>query len=200
MNNYVLCVAILCVALTTDAAEPVQQIGGAVKQAELKLVDPFKVNLLKNPSFERQIIDWRIRPGILWTPDGGVQNSGALAIHAERPKDDRYIHEVIAEQCVRLTSAERYRLSARIKLDGMPTNTVANRANMIWFESSDCSTGGQWGGYIEAKGIEGWQTVIGDKIMPALDAKAALVTLVQNGRTSNGGTAYWDDIYLKAIE
>jgi hypothetical protein len=129
-----------------------------------------------------------------------VDNSGALTIHAERPPDDLYIYQTIASQCVPLVEAKRYRLSARVKLQGFPKAAHANRGELIWYESIDCETGGQFGDFIEPDMVDGWQALIRENLRPALDAKAAKIALVQYGRDSNDGTTYWDDVQFGPTE
>ena len=90
-------------------------------------------------------------------------------------------------------------LKARVKLEGIPTKDYANRANVIWYDKEDCSQGGQWGAYIEPKRVVGWQDVVGQSVLASLTAKAALITIVQNGRDSAHGKASWDDISFSAV-
>lgn len=161
---------------------------------------PLGRNLLKNPGFEDKLVDWRVPLGAAWTSNGGFIGSGALIIQAATPPDDKYIHETTAEQCVLLPAGEKYQLKARFMFDRLPLKAVANRANVIWYESTDCTAGGQWGGYIEPQNILGWQELSRERLTPALGARAAKITIVQNGRYSNNGTAYWDDIEFSPTE
>ena len=157
-------------------------------------------NLVKNSAFADQLVDWRVPLGTSWVADGGFAGGGALVIQAEKPPDDKYIHETTVEQCIVLGAGEKFELSARFRSSIPPTEKHANRANVVWYESADCTTGGQHGGYIEPDTSAGWQRLSNKRLIPALGAKAALVTIVQNGRYSNNSKAYWDDISFAAIE
>lgn len=167
---------------------------------------PLGKNLLKNPSFENRLIDWKAPLGAAWSSNQGVQGSGGLIIQAEIPPDDKYIHETTIEQCVPLGPGEKFQLKAKFKsetrLYGKYAKNVgiANRANVIWYETTDCSSGGQYGGYIEAENIPGWQDLRGASLMPAFQARAAKITIVQNGRHARGYKGYWDDISFFASE
>jgi len=157
-------------------------------------------NLLRNPSFENRLVDWRVPLGASWLENQGFKGSGALMIHAKEPPHDRFIHETVVSQCVLLGKGEKFGLSARFRLDKIPAEKVANRANIIWYESSNCSTGGQYGWYIEPENVKGWQMLSSNSLTPALGAKAAMITIVQNGRYSNGGRGIWDDVVFAATE
>jgi len=101
---------------------------------------------------------------------------------------------------VSLDAGTRYRFTARVKLESIPLKEFANRANLYWYESDNCSTSGQFGRYLEPKNQFGWQYLVADNLTPALHAKAAQIILKQNGRYSNGGKVLWDDIQLIATE
>ena len=162
---------------------------------------PLGENLLKNHSFENQLIDWRIPLGAVWTNDGGVNNGGALIIHTDQAPDDKYIHETVVSQCVPLSTGEKFKLSAEFRGLKTPLAAHANRANVIWYESIDCTTGGQWGGFIEPKKhIHIWQKISSNNLTPALGAKSAKITIVQNGRYHNNADAYWDNIVFTPTE
>lgn len=163
-------------------------------------------NILKNASFENKLIDWKVPLGARWSKNEGVRSSGVLIIQSKIPPKDKYIHETTVSQCVVLGSGEKYQLKGRFKaekiLSGKYVTTVnpANRVNVIWYESSDCTRGGQYGGYIGPKNISGWQDLIRENMRPAFKAKAAKITIVQRGRYARGYKGYWDNIVFAATE
>lgn len=167
---------------------------------------PLGKNLLKNASFESKLIDWKVPLGALWTNNQGNNRSGGLIIQSEKPPEDKYIHETIVEQCVLLGPGSSFELSADFRLEKVAFGQQAekqkysNRVNVIWYESSDCTTGGQYGHYIQPKNVAGWQTLTRKNITPALHAKAAKITIVQNARTYNGLKSFWDNINFSASE
>ena len=164
------------------------------------------INLINNSTFEDKLIDWKIPLGAFWSNSQGHNSSGALILQAKKPPDDQFIHETVVEQCVILNEAEKYNLSAQFKIDKIATGKRiktaqhANRANVIWYQTLDCSDGGQYGWYIEPKNVPGWQSLLKQDLMPALGAKAAKITIVQNGRYSDSIMAYWDNISFAASE
>lgn len=162
---------------------------------------PLGKNLLLNNLFENKLSDWRVPLGALWSVNGGVNNSGALVIHASKPPDDKFIYETVVEQCVILNAGEKFGVSADVKLVKTPLRASANRVNVIWYESTDCTTGGQWGAYIEPKAENfAWQKLSNTNLTPALGAKAAKITIVQNGRFSNDADVFWDNVVFSATE
>jgi len=163
--------------------------------------NPLGKNLVLNADFEDQLIDWVVPLGALWSSNGGIRNSGGLIIHADKPPEDKYIHETVVSQCVVLNGGSKFGLSARFKSLGTPLKVSANRVNVIWYESSDCTSGGQWGAYIEPKKFKaGWQNLNRNNLTPALGVKAAKITIVQNGRYSNNEKGFWDNIRFFATE
>lgn len=159
---------------------------------------PIDENLLQNPSFEYDVNSWNVPDGVQWMSDGGVNRSGGLVVHAEKPPDDSYIYETEVSQCVPLGRGSRFVLTAKIRLEGLPVANSSNRANVSWFESENCTTGGQYGNYIEPKPTVVWQELERKNLIPALGAIAAKITIVQNGRFSNGYKAFWDDVSFRA--
>lgn len=173
----------------------------SVFKAVIDNSSPLGKNLIRNPAFEDKLIDWVVPLGALWTSNGGVSSSGGLIIQADKPPEDKYIHETVVSQCVVLNGGSKFELTAQFKSSGTPLKVHANRANVIWYEASDCTTGGQWGAYIEPKKFKaGWQNLSRKNLTPALGARAAKITIVQNGRYSNDQQGYWDNFRFFATE
>jgi hypothetical protein len=159
------------------------------------------VNLLKNAAFEERLLDWSVPNGAYWEAGGGMEGSGALVLQSSKPSGDpRPIREIQVSQCVALNEGTRFELSARFQRDKAPEKKYANRANVVWYESPDCSKGGQFGSFIEPADVDGWQTVSRGNLMPALGAHSAQIRIVQQGRYTNGGRAFWDDVSFHASE
>lgn len=167
---------------------------------------PLGKNLLINSSFENQLIDWRVPLGGSWSHNQGVATSGALIIQADIPPQDKYIHETTISQCVLLPKGEKFQLKGDFKAEKVLSGEYAekakfaNRVNVIWYESTDCTIGGQFGWYIEPKNIYGWQSLKKGELKPAFKAKAALINIVQKGRFSRGHKGYWDNISFSVSE
>ena len=77
--------------------------------------NPLGKNLVLNADFEDQLIDWVVPLGALWSSNGGIRNSGGLIIHADKPPEDKYIHETVVSQCVVLNGGSKFGLSAQFK-------------------------------------------------------------------------------------
>ncbi len=161
---------------------------------------PLGENLIRNHDFESKLQEWRIPLGALWALDGGYKKSGALIIQARHPADDNNIHETTVKQCVTLNQATKYEFAAKFKSEKPPSYSYANRANIIWYRSLDCTIGAQFGTYLEpAQFKRGW-TNLSTTVKPALNSRAASIEIVQNGRFSNNSKAYWDNLTLHASE
>lgn len=161
-------------------------------------------NLLLNSTFEHQMDHWKPRKAVASSSSFEVESDGVLMMKSEVPPENRYIYENTVEQCVKLDNGEKYRLQADFKADQVLTGEyadkaiIANRIYIVWYESLDCSRGGQSGGWIEPRNITGWQHLSVDNQTPAFGAKAALIKVTQNGRYSLGYVAYWDNIQFFA--
>ena len=171
-----------------------------IKQTTTTTVKSINQNLVNNPSFKNRLFGWDAHKNTKWESELGKNSSAAVSIQATKPPMDKYIHETTVKQCVTLNAGTRYRLAAYFKQDNIPLKPFANRINLYWYESVDCTSGGQFGSYIEPKNRLGWQALKADNLTPALHAKAALIILTQNGRYSKGGKVLWDDIILSATE
>jgi hypothetical protein len=84
---------------------------------------------------------------------------------------------------------------------GAYTSRTANRVNLIWHQSDDCSSYAQFAEYLEPDlQVTGWQRITRENTLRALNAKAALITVVQQRIGGNNQPAYWDDIELTPTE
>jgi len=170
------------------------------KQATPNTEEHINQNLVKNPSFKNKLSAWDAHKNTRWEARSGKNSGAAVSIQATKPPMDKYIHETTVKQCVTLNAGTRYRLAAYFKQDNIPLKSFANRINLYWYESLDCTVGGQFGTYIEPKSRTGWQYLKADNLTPALHAKAAQINLTQKGRYSKGGRVRWDNIHLSATE
>lgn len=157
-------------------------------------------NLLHNAKFEQQLDNWDVKDHVFWFPAGGVNNSGVLQIAAPNAPKDKYIHETIVKQCVPIHDGVKFSLGGYFHHEGRPEKQLANRIRVIWYETLDCTKGGQYGTYVEPRDVTGWQRLSRENITPALLAKAASVEIIQKGRYVNGAKGYWDKVFLVATE
>jgi len=152
------------------------------------------------------LTDWRVQIGGRWSSNQGYNDSGSLIMESDIPPDDGAIYETTVEQCLTLVPGEKFQLKAKFKAemvlpDQFAENAkIANRVNVIWYESKNCTTGGQFGGWVEPKNIAGWQNLLQTRLIPAFGAHAVKIVVAQNGRYSRGYKAYWDDIAFYVSE
>lgn len=188
----------------TDAVSTMEKMN--VSPAYVDNAQSLGKNLLKNPGFEDKLVDWIMPRGASWSDNKGASTSGGLIIQSEIPPEDEYVHETTASQCVVLGSGTKFQLKAQFKAEKVfrdkyaDTAKFANRVNVIWYESLDCTTGGQFGWFVEPENTYGWQTLSSRELDPAFHAKAAQITIVQKGRYSIGYKGYWDNISFAATE
>ena len=160
-------------------------------------------NLLKNASFENKFLDWHVPLGVSWSDNEGVNNSGVIVIQADIPPEDGYIHETKMWQCVLLPNGETFQLEGEFKAEQVLSGKYAekapfaNRVHVTWYESKDCTSGGQYGSSIQPKNIDGWQSLKNGHLRPAFKALAAKITVVQRGSYARGYKGYWIMFHLQ---
>lgn len=164
-----------------------------------------EVNRVSNGGFESGLEGWHSRRSLEAFRVSG-ENSGktsVLAVESTPPKEikERVIYEAKLGQCVPLEDGRRYRFSAQFNAQSIAKSEHANRVNLSWYQSTDCSTRGQFATYLEPDGDkEGWQTVSRNNVLRALGARSAKIAVTQNRRPGNTGLVYWDDISLVPTE
>lgn len=154
-------------------------------------------NLLVNGEFESSLDGWNVETGILWSDGGGASASGALLMNAPQiESNSRFIYSKSASQCVLLGDGALFSIDAHFRyLDKLPERASVNRLNIIWYESLDCTKGGQFGYYLEPElDKEGWQQVFRINLKPSLGANSAKIEIEQNQRGNNNAKAVWDNI------
>jgi len=151
-------------------------------------------NLVKNPAFDKDLVEWTVPEYTWWEKKVGRSGSGAAIIQAVKPAKNKYIYETSLEQCVTLQGNGDYGLSADLKLAGLPDKTSGVRLNLYWYKSLDCKTWGSFATYLEPKRQGGWQHLSRKNLTPTMGAVAALIKLTQNGRDSGSGKAIWDNV------
>lgn len=167
-------------------------------------------NRVQNAHFDKNLESWtlashsqRHADAFQWIGHDGDKNSGAISVQSTPPANPqkRIIYEVVMTQCVKLDRGKRFRFAASFKAMGQYKSRYANRVNLYWYQSQDCSTHGQFADYLEPKpDVSGWQRVTKENRLRSLNAKAALITIVQSRIDGNNQPAYWDDIELIATE
>lgn len=188
----------------TDAASTMEKMN--ISPAYIDNAHPIGKNLLKNSTFEDKLVDWVVPSGASWAGNKGADTSGGLIIQSEIAPIDNYVHETKVSQCVVLGEGAKFKLKAQFKAGKVfrgknaKTASYANRVNVIWYESLDCTTGGQFGWFIEPKNMYGWQDLSYENLNPAFQAKAAKITIVQNASYAGGHKGYWDNIIFAASE
>ena len=163
-------------------------------------------NLLKNASFEDKFLDWHVPLGVSWSDNEGVNNSGVVVIQADIPPEDKSNYETNMWQCVLLPNGEMFQLKGEFKTEEVLSGKYAekaqfaNRVYVSWYESKDCTSGGQSGSWIQPKNIDGWQSLETRHLRPAFKAIAAKITIVQKGRYARSYKGYWDNISFAVSE
>ena len=168
--------------------------------APTKRYSVLNTNLLHNPKFEHQLDNWKVKTHSYWFPNKGVNGTGVLQIDAPEAPKDKYIHETVVSQCVPIHDGVKFTLGGYFHHEGRPEKQSANRVRVYWYESIDCTTGGQYGWHAQPRDVTGWQRLSYENLKPALLAKAARIDIMQNGSYSNRAKAYWDNVFLVATE
>lgn len=143
-------------------------------------------NILLNGGFDTELRFWNRDEGVRWESSGGVDGSGAAYIHAPLAKKDGYVHEAKVGQCIQIGDAALLYIEAKVRYDTIPQEAYAHRLNYLWFENETCTRGGQYGGYLEPKLKDGWQTLSATNVKPSLSARSLKIELTQNQRVLSG--------------
>ena len=166
------------------------------------------LNRIQNAYFDRGLALWEPRfatkaAAFRWINHDGHKRSGAIAVQSTPPPSPkkRVAYDAVLSQCVLLEQGRRYRFAASFKPMGQYKSRHANRVNLYWYQSEDCSSQGQFADYLEPDPkIYGWQRITHEHRLRSLNAKAALITIVQSRTTGNHQPAFWDDIELTPTE
>lgn len=166
------------------------------------------INLLRNEGFEQMLENWNIGEGyrldvayqVDWRMGAGIDGSNALEISADISQEEKAIEEVLVWQCVPLSQADGFFIfGGNFRREGKPLKPNADRLYVHWYESLNCSTGGQFGDYVEPLESPGWQTLTSRHLQPTLGARAASLRIVQDTRYANRATAYWDNLFFRPV-
>jgi len=172
----------------------------------LSVISKRSANRVNNAHFDKGLEFWK--PGrnpqaFRWIGDDGHEKGGALAVQSMPPDnpEKRVIYEAVMSQCVKLDMGRRYRFAASFRPMGQYKSRHANRVNLSWYQSEDCSTKGQFANYLEPEPAKsGWQRIVHEHRLRSLNSRAALITIVQSRTDGNGQMAVWDDIELTPTE
>ncbi len=153
-------------------------------------------NLVNNGAFDT-LQHWSLE-GLREPPfSQSVTANGQLAIFTDNmTPNKRYIYEVKVTQCIELTEAKFYQFGGRFKSQGLARKQFANDIEIIWYESIDCSSGGQFGAYLRPKLEYGWQSLIKTKVRKSIGAKAVKIQITKNRAYANNDVAIWDDVFF----
>lgn len=156
-------------------------------------------NLLLNSDFAESSRFWEVEPPAKWEADG-VNGTGALFMNAPLAKDDGYIHEVEASQCIKIEDAELFYVEAKFRYDTLPLRAHAHRMNIVWYDNDICTESGQFGNYLEPELRDGVQTLSKSNLRPSLNAGSMKVELTQNQRGSARELTWWEGKWKWLIE
>lgn len=176
---------------------------GGVINRTLPSLGEWKDNLLQNGDFEMSLQGWSFEAGVYWSDNGGEDGNGALLINPpEIISESRVIYAKSVEQCVLINGTSKYGIQALFRyLDRLPERPSVNRIHLYWYDSPDCSTGGQYGTYIEPNlEIQVWQNVFKSNLKPSLGAQSAQIRIEQRQDGNNNAEAIWDKVLFIEIE
>jgi len=166
----------------------------------------FEKNRIQNAHFDQGLEFWKSEfntQAFGWTNFDGHKSNGATVVQSVPPGNaqKQRLYEVTLSQCVKLDQGRRYRFAASFKAMGEYKSSHANRANLYWYQTEDCSSQGQFADYLEPEpNILRWQRIIHEDELRSLNAKAALIKIVQSRTAGNNQQALWDDIELSPTE
>jgi hypothetical protein len=168
---------------------------------------PIRINnLVKNYNFEEGFKYWEARtayPGqykVSVQDDSPAFSSAVLTLQADSYHKKSHVYELHVKQCIPLTVGGLFSVGAKVNISEELKKPFASRLNVYWHESVDCTSGGQFGGYLQPKNKTGWQDLKRVRLKSSLSTKAVEIQIVQNAVVSEEATAYWDDITFVLTE
>lgn len=156
-------------------------------------------NLIKNGSFEEKLQFWQVESPINWQPKKGVEDSGSLFMNAKYAPKSPYVREFHAKQCIKIGNAAKISILASFRYDSLPELSHGHRANLIWFQDDNCTSGGNFGFYLEPKIVLGWQNLQWDSLLPSLNARSVQVLVTQSQRYSKEQLGYFEQLWVKVL-
>ncbi len=181
--------------LDSTPADTPNRILGKADNSDSELIA--SDNLLNNGQFERSLEGWAFEDNTFWSSNAGMEEGGALIINApEIDSESRAIYSKSVRQCIAIRNGAEFGLAANFNYPNeLPARASVNRLHLIWFDSDNCSRGGQYGGYMEPS-LEtiGWQRLEKRDLTPALGAKSAQIKLEQRQDGNNSAPAVWDNV------
>lgn len=157
-------------------------------------------DLLANPGFEKDLSGWTVtNSGAItakWSSVDafGVPGSGSVAVTGDR--SGRFA----VSQCFALTQGVLYTLSAQVLLaTGQASDTFA-AASVIYYTSSDCSTGPQGGNFMSKVITAGvWAPSSGGFSLQPSVHSVAIEPAVFSASSSGPVSASFDNFYLAPV-
>lgn len=152
--------------------------------ASISLAQSLSENLVQNGDFEHGASAWIVHPDMQLVSTSNQLGATHVLSRSLPAPDDGYIHDINTSQCISFGDTRNFSLSAEFSYLEYPSESYAHRLNFTWFDDINCSGGGQFGGYLEPKQKQGWQTLKLDNIQSALNSHSLLITLTQDQRAS----------------
>jgi len=164
-----------------------------------------RINKIKNPGFNKGINFWHGThdpQAFQHSTRYGNSLLGAVKVRSIPPKNPKkdYIYQAALSQCIELGQGKEYRFAASFKSIGKYLKPHSNRVNLYWYQSSDCTTKGQFGAYLEPEtNKNNWHRLVLNKRKRSLNAQSARIEIKQSRTSGDDATAFWDDIELTPV-
>lgn len=142
---------------------------------------------LENPGFDEGTRDWDLPEGYRHDPRGGRSGTGALRLDRADPK--RY---TLASQAIFLQPGVRYTFGAWVRTANVEGGD-SGATICLEFHDKDGWMGGHYPAGI--KGTRDWTWVEGNGAVPDAAVRCTLVLYLRQNMT---GTAWFDDVRIKA--
>jgi len=169
------------------------------KESEAHYTLDLGQNYLLNGSFDINVESWRAGNKVSWSDIQGDAYPGSAKVDAVSTSSS--IGSGGFSQCVNIGNNKKFVLGGSFKRDENSTQKGDARLRLTWYGGNNCSGRAKTSNKSRnPKAIPGWQRLIIDDLIPPANAKSAVVEIIKVVSGKGMFTAYWDDIYLKAVE
>ena len=159
---------------------------------------PHNTNLLRNGGFDKGLDHWK-HYNSEWSASEGYNDKGAIRITLTSTSGSS--GSGVFEQCVNIGNQRQFKMGVSFKADEQSTQTGGGRLRVSWYEEENWqgrhTTDGR---HVDPQNSAGWQPLYVPQLDAPRNARSVSVDAIQTVDGKGQFSAYWDDMFLMAIE
>lgn len=158
---------------------------------------PTSINLLINSDFKEDLKSWKPYHSE-WNATEGHSNRGSARVTLISTETS--MGTVVLDQCVHIGNQHKFTMGVYFKTDEKSNQTGNGRLRISWYEEPNCKGRSSIGSDVDPQKISGWQKLSIPSMEAARNSRSAKIYIIQSIDGKGEFSAFWDDIYLMAIE